>query len=147
MNKQLFRSRENRMIAGVCGGVAEYFNIDPTIVRIIWVLFTLTYGLGLIAYIVGAIIIPERNLDNFNQGQNYGYSNNSKDTNHSNENQSDFANKAGNKNTNFIIGGVFIVIGLILTANQIFKIDFKLVWPIVLILIGGFVIFRSGRKV
>ena len=57
--KRLYRSKENRKIAGVCGGIAEYFNIDPTIVRILWVLFALM-GAGVIAYIVGWIIIPEK---------------------------------------------------------------------------------------
>ena len=145
MNKQLFRSRENKMIAGVCGGVAEYFNIDPTIVRIVWVLFTLTYGLGLIAYIVAAIIIPEKGVDNYAQGQNYAYTNT--DANKSTENQNGSINKVNNKNSNLFIGGVLVVAGLLLTARQYLRwIDFKLVWPVILILIGGFIIFRSWRK-
>ena len=60
--KRLFRSRKNRMISGVCGGVAKYFNIDPTIVRLIAVLllFTVSFFLGgIIAYFVAAAIIPE----------------------------------------------------------------------------------------
>ena len=57
--KRLLRSK-NRMIAGVCGGIAEYFNIDPTIVRILWVLFTFAGGAGILAYIIAWIIIPER---------------------------------------------------------------------------------------
>jgi len=57
--KKLYRSNTNRMICGVCGGVAEYFNIDPTIVRLLWVIFGLTV-FGIFAYIVAAIIVPER---------------------------------------------------------------------------------------
>ena len=57
--KRLYRSNKNRMIAGVCGGLAEYFNIDPTIVRLIWVLLTLiSVGAGILAYIIAWIIIP-----------------------------------------------------------------------------------------
>ena len=59
MQKKLYRSRENRMIAGVCGGLAEYFNIDPTIVRLIFVLVGLAGGPGLVLYIILAIIVPE----------------------------------------------------------------------------------------
>lgn len=55
--KNLRRSASQRMIAGVCGGIAEYFNIDPTIVRLIWAIFGFT-GVGVIAYFVAAIIIP-----------------------------------------------------------------------------------------
>lgn len=56
--KKLYRSKNQRMICGVCGGIGEYFNIDPTIIRLIWALFGLT-GSGLLVYIVAAIIIPE----------------------------------------------------------------------------------------
>lgn len=59
MNKRLYRSRNNRMIAGVCGGIAEYFNVDPTIIRLLWVLFALT-GSGVIAYLIAWVIIPEK---------------------------------------------------------------------------------------
>ena len=58
--KRLYRSKKNRIIAGVCGGIGEYFNIDPTIIRLLWVLFTLLGGSGIIAYIVAWIIIPEQ---------------------------------------------------------------------------------------
>lgn len=57
--KRLYRSRSNQQIAGVCGGLAEYFNIDPTLVRLLFVAFALMGGPGLIVYIAMAIIIPE----------------------------------------------------------------------------------------
>jgi len=57
--KRLYRSKKERIIAGVCGGLGEYFGIDPTIVRIIWVLLGLMGGSGIIAYIIAWIIIPE----------------------------------------------------------------------------------------
>ena len=57
--KRLYRSRDQRMIAGVAGGIAEYFNIDPTIVRLIWVLLALPGGIpGVLLYIISWIIIP-----------------------------------------------------------------------------------------
>ncbi len=58
-SKKLYRSKEQRMICGVCGGIAEYFNIDPTIIRLIWVLFGLTGGSGLLVYFIAAIVIPD----------------------------------------------------------------------------------------
>jgi len=60
MKKRLYRSRDNKMLAGVCGGIAEYFNIDPTIVRIIMVLISLGGGTGILIYVALAIIMPER---------------------------------------------------------------------------------------
>ena len=58
-NKRLYRSTTNCLLAGVCGGIAEYFNIDPTLVRLAWVLFCALGGSGVLAYIVAAIIIPK----------------------------------------------------------------------------------------
>lgn len=56
--KRLYKSRKNKMIDGVCGGIAEYFNIDPTIVRIIAVIIGCLKGAGLLIYILACIIIP-----------------------------------------------------------------------------------------
>ena len=58
-NKKLFKSSVYRMLCGVCGGIAEYFNIDPTLVRLVWVIITLMGGAGILAYIIAAIIIPD----------------------------------------------------------------------------------------
>ena len=62
MEKKLYRNTKNKMIAGVCSGLAEYVNIDPTIVRLIWALIALG-GAGIIAYLIAAIIIPEKPSD------------------------------------------------------------------------------------
>lgn len=58
--KELKRSRTNRMIAGVCGGIGEYFEIDPTVVRLVWVVVTvLTSGIGILAYLLAVLVVPE----------------------------------------------------------------------------------------
>ena len=59
MQKKLYRSRTERMWGGVAGGIATYFNVDPTIVRLLFVLFSLTGGPGLILYIILLVIVPE----------------------------------------------------------------------------------------
>jgi phage shock protein PspC (stress-responsive transcriptional regulator) len=56
--KRLFRSRTDRKIAGVCGGLGAYFDIDPVIIRIIWVALVLGAGVGLIAYVIFWIVVP-----------------------------------------------------------------------------------------
>ena len=58
MDRRLYKSNENKMIDGVCGGIAEYFGIDPTLVRLGWVLFCALGGSGFLADIIAAIIIP-----------------------------------------------------------------------------------------
>ena len=60
-NKILYKSSKNKMIFGVCGGIAEYFNVDPSLIRILWVLFGFLGGSGILAYIVVAIILPDDN--------------------------------------------------------------------------------------
>lgn len=59
MGKRLFRSRMNRQVGGVCGGLAEYFAVDPTIIRLIWAVSILVFGTGLLAYVIAWIVIPE----------------------------------------------------------------------------------------
>ena len=58
--KKLYRSREQAMLAGVCGGIGEYFEIDPTLVRLVWVVLGFCGSLGLWAYLIAAVIIPQR---------------------------------------------------------------------------------------
>ena len=59
MSKKLYLSQENKMIAGVCGGIAEYFDLDPTLVRLGWVLFSAMGGAGVLAYIIAMFVIPK----------------------------------------------------------------------------------------
>ena len=58
MEKRLYKSNTDKKLDGVCAGIANYFNIDPTLIRLAWVIFTLAGGCGLIAYIIAAIIMP-----------------------------------------------------------------------------------------
>ena len=60
MEKKRYRIKEGKKLAGVCGGIAEYFQFDPTIIRLLWVLAAILWGSGLIAYIVCAFLIPEK---------------------------------------------------------------------------------------
>lgn len=56
--KKLYKSNNDKLLAGVCAGIAEYFDIDPTLVRLGWVVFSLMGGSGLLAYIICALFIP-----------------------------------------------------------------------------------------
>ena len=65
MKKKLYRSKKDEKIAGVCGGIAEYLGIDSTLVRLIWALFVLCAGSGVLVYIVCALVIPEKPDDEY----------------------------------------------------------------------------------
>ena len=58
-NKKLYRSSTNYKLAGVCGGIGEYFNIDPTLIRLGWSLFSVMGGAGVLAYIIAALVMPK----------------------------------------------------------------------------------------
>ena len=60
MKKRLYKIDQGKKLDGVCGGIAEYFDIDPTIVRLLWILFTACAGSGIIAYIIAAIVMPRK---------------------------------------------------------------------------------------
>ena len=58
MNTRLYKSNREKMLDGVCGGIAEYFDLDPTVIRLAWVVFCAMGGCGILAYIIAAIVIP-----------------------------------------------------------------------------------------
>ena len=60
MEKKLYRAREGKMLAGVCKGIAEYLNLDPTVIRVLWALISCFGGFGIVAYIICAFIMPEK---------------------------------------------------------------------------------------
>jgi len=58
--RRLYRSNKNKVLGGVCGGLGEYFNIDPVLIRLIWIFFVLFWGTGLLAYIIAWLVIPRK---------------------------------------------------------------------------------------
>ncbi len=60
MVKKIYRSKKNRIIGGVCGGIGEYLNVDPVLIRLIWVIAALMWGTGILAYLIALVIIPEK---------------------------------------------------------------------------------------
>lgn len=58
--KKIYKSDTDKKIFGVCGGIAEYFEVDPTIVRLIWAISILCFGTGLLAYIIAALLLPSK---------------------------------------------------------------------------------------
>lgn len=77
MSKKLYKSTTDRKLCGVCAGIANYLNIDPTVVRLLWALITFLGGAGLIAYIVCALVIPDEPYNNNYQDPYYAPSDDS----------------------------------------------------------------------
>lgn len=133
MNK-LQRSNTNRMVSGVCGGIGEYFNIDPTIVRIIYIFLAFNYfSTALIIYLVCSFVIPED--DGIIDSDDYHEQ-----------------NDKIRRNTPIFIGGGLIIWGAFLLAKFLFPwFNLKLMqlwklWPVLLILLGLYILYNSKSK-
>lgn len=151
MGKKLYRSRENKTISGVCGGIAEYFAIDPTIVRIILVLLSLLTDLaGIPAYIVAVLIIPERPLNSFDSG--YSQKSSDEGGEYFDQNKGDWKDykeptKLHHSKNGILIGVILIILGVMFFIKQfVHWIDVKYIIPAILIGIGAIIIFRGSKR-
>lgn len=168
--KKLYRSNTDQKIAGVCGGVAEYFSIDSTLVRLLWILAIFFGGTGFLAYIIAMIIMPTRNHhyeESSNAGQgpsNRGGSGNADGENHqgsgsdTNEGETIVTDKDGRKivvdggksNSLLVIGIVLIFFGMLTLVNRVFPSLWSFAktyfWPLALILAGLIILFSAIGK-
>jgi len=149
MNKKLNRSVKDKVIGGVAGGLAEYFEIDPVLVRVLFVVSLFFHGAGFIAYIILWIIVPEAPYV-FETASNAGTSGTA--TVETDSKQDDPATayfksleeKKAKRNRN--IGIVLMVIGIIFLAdNFIPRIHFGDFWPIILIALGVSLLLNSKK--
>lgn len=130
MNKRLYRSPTNKIIAGVCGGLGEYFAVDPVFVRVFAVLLAIIpHGFGLVAYIVAWIIIPKR--DDLVV-----------------EDSPPEKERPMSTWNSYLPGIILIGIGLLLLAREFwFWFDWEDFWPVLLIAGGLYLILRrTGKK-
>jgi phage shock protein C len=142
MRERLYRSRGDRMLFGVAGGMARYFNLDPAIVRLVWVLLFLAGGAGILLYIVAAIVIPEEPAGYAATAAAAG------------ERAAGTPARAGWMGQRRDTGGGAIVLGLVLVlaggwflAQRIFpQLDPQLVWPAVLIVLGVVLVVGALRR-
>ena len=138
--KRLFRSEKDSMIAGICGGLSEYFNVDSSLVRLIFILISFTGGSGLLIYIVLWVIIPRNS--SFEQKPESKIKESAKEINADEIEVKSNANKRdGGKN---IFGLILLTIGLIALWNQLMpvKITGEWVLPGLMIVSGVFLIFK-----
>jgi phage shock protein C len=162
MNKKLFRSRTEKMIAGVSGGLAKYFDIDVTLVRIIFIVSLFMGGTGILAYIILWIAVPEEPYQI--QAQYSAATGSVNDPVSEKSNPSgDYSKQSSEftfdpvvnyaeiieerrKKRNFLLGVILILLGvLFLIGNIVPRIDFADLFPVVLLLIGIWLLTRSKK--
>ncbi|MCT4543452.1 MAG: PspC domain-containing protein [Vallitalea sp.] len=128
MNKKLYRSRNNQIISGVCAGIGEYLNIDPTIIRILFLFALIGWGSGIFIYIICLLVIPLE-PSGYNS---YAYTINEKH------------NSFFNNNGRIILGIILIIFGIGSILEKIFHwFDFDLILPIAIIGIGFIILTRD----
>lgn len=135
MNKKLYRSKNNRIIGGICGGLADYFKIDPLIIRLAWIVLVIVNNAFVILYLIGLVLIPRKD----------------------DEESTEIEVKDKNGKLAMIIGIGFVVWGAVKIAERIFEeLDISFfpfnttfsifTWPVMLIIVGIFVILLVRRK-
>lgn len=136
MQKRLYRSRKDRIIAGVAGGLGEYFDIDPVIIRIIFVVAGLVGGSGILAYIICWIIIPQESLEHAAPGSS------AKRPTPKEELPASTIESSPRRAS--IPGILLIVLGVLFLAHNLLpRFQFGDFWPVLLIVIGIAILLRS----
>jgi phage shock protein C len=140
-SKRLYRSREHSMIGGVCSGIAEYFDTDPSLIRLALVLLFFAGGVGILAYIVAWIIVPQKPLISASAAAEVQ----AEDTQPTSSSDSiEEVNKP-----RFILGIVLIVLGglFLLGSLHIWHwFSFFRLWPIILIIIGIMIVTKGMER-
>jgi phage shock protein C len=139
MAKKLYRSRTDSMIAGVCGGLAEYFDIDPTLVRLAAVALTLAGGSGILAYLIFWFVIPQKTIESSDTGVNSPAAA-----------VGDDAPDGEHHTASIFIGVILVALGFLFLMGNIIKFawfSFSKLWPLILIAIGALIVVKgAGRK-
>jgi phage shock protein C len=165
MNR-LYRSRHDRMLAGVAGGLAEMWDADPSLVRVIWALLVLfTGGIALIVYIVMAIVIPEDDaVRPAGVGQTFGATappgvaegwtaeaQAARDASREAAHDARAARRAARSDGGFpagaLLGGFLIILGGFFLAREFLpQIDFDWFWPLILVGLGVLLVASAVRR-
>ena len=160
MEKRLLRSRRKKVFAGIAGGLSEYLDVDPVIIRVIFVLITIFHGIGVIIYIIMWIVIPEepfdmsfaeKSPDDENKFENQ-FSEDFKQTANSVFDEAKLAAEqakisAKSSNSRIIVGAILILIGLLFLAERFFSfLDFEFVFAVGLIVLGLSLLFNFFKK-
>jgi len=150
-NKRLYRSAKSKVFGGVAGGIAEYFDIDPIIIRLLFVIIAFAGGGGAIVYLILWIALPLEPLTPFTMNMGGGEPFNA--ANPGEQSTADntaspanpFSIPVKSENRNGLIGGiVLITLGMIFLANRFIpNINFHDLWPLALVILGGVLIATS----
>ncbi|MCB9259247.1 MAG: PspC domain-containing protein [Ignavibacteriales bacterium] len=149
MEKKLYRSRDKKVIAGIAGGLGEYLDVDPVIIRIILVLITIFHGIGILIYIIMWIAVPEGPYKTYGEKtatSEEPLSEEGKSTS-APPNQNKTVQKEPNSNGRIVVGVILILIGSIFLFERFLPFfDFEFVFSVGLIILGLAMLFNFFNK-
>ncbi|MEW5842256.1 MAG: PspC domain-containing protein [Bacteroidota bacterium] len=145
MRERLYRSRRVRVLGGVAGGLAKYFNLDPILVRVLFVIITILHGFGVLLYVILWIVVPE---EPFEVAYPSDQGNAGADAQPNTNFDTTTPPPAKSNGTGRIVAGVILIgIGLIFFADRIIpSFDLSDVFPIALIIVGALLLWNSMKK-
>jgi len=141
--KKLYRSRENKVLAGVCGGIGEYFEIDPVIVRLIWIVLTMIWGFGFFLYIIAIFLIPLEPKEIKIQDVSTSPQESKKDYRHLEDSDRNIVITL--LALFFIVLGIMVVVGIVVPSTYVFRNIIKGILGVTMIIIGIYLVFRSKK--
>jgi phage shock protein PspC (stress-responsive transcriptional regulator) len=145
MAKELYRDKQRASIGGVCAGLADYFTVDVTLVRAIFLIALFGFGTGFLLYIILWIVMPEKKMGNYtNPDETVDY------TVDDTGNAQPIAEKkpVAKKEQENVIGGLILVtLGLVFLADELMPwFSFSKLWPLVIVAIGIGLLWNQNRK-
>ena len=151
MTERLYRSVQQKMLGGVCGGLADYFSVDVTLVRLIVLVAAFAGGVGFLAYLVAWVIIPVNPADH--DGHIENHNRDLGDVVQGMVSDVEVATKGFSRHENHenrtkFAGGILVILGVLFLLERVFPywFDMSKMWPLLLIVIGLAIIWRGGRK-
>jgi phage shock protein C len=159
--KRIYRSRKDRVISGVCGGLAKYLGVDVTIIRVVWAVMIFVVGTGLLAYIIAMIIIPQEPLEDDSGLSNATGKEGRVDSSTEPKNEYFGSSTSDSNNNNNVTKLVLLVIGIIIlligissllgnflgwSIGWLFGWIGRLVWPLIIIGVGLAILVNYSRK-
>jgi phage shock protein C len=146
MNKKLVRPKHGRVLFGVAQGLGEYFDIDPVIIRILFVIFTISGGAGILLYIIGILLIPDEMKDTIREEVEEIKKNHHANNNESVEEKTSSAKISKQRDSSIIFGLIVLFVGLMfLFSNFLPWLSWGKFWPVILIFFG-LLIIADARK-
>jgi phage shock protein C len=146
MAKELYRDKQRASIGGVCAGLADYFSIDVTLVRALFLVALFGFGSGVLLYIILWAVIPEKKIDFSSTGPTVDYTVN--DAGEAKPVEDAQQKKMRRKNNESVIGGlVLLTLGIIFLADEFVPwFEFDKLWPLILVAVGAGIIWNNSKN-